>query len=45
MQNGFDCPCGNGLPLRLIVMVDDLEEVMFCVLEHNEDAFVFEDDL
>lgn len=29
---------------RLCMVMDDLEQVMFCVLEHHEDTFVFQDD-
>ena len=32
------------MPCWLGVMVDDLQEVMFGVLEDHENAFVFQDD-
>ena len=34
----------DGVSLRSGVVVDDLEEIVVCVLENHEDAFVFEND-
>jgi hypothetical protein len=44
VQDGFDGPGGNGLALRLVVVVNDLEQVVFGIFEDYEDALVFQDD-
>jgi len=44
VQNRFDSSCGYCLALRLVVVVDDLEQVVFGILKHNVDALVLQDD-
>ena len=41
VQNRLDSSRRYGLALRLVVVVDDLEQVVLCILEDDEDALVF----
>lgn len=43
MENGLDALCWDGAACRLSVVVNDLKQVMFGILEDDEDAFVLED--
>lgn len=44
-QDRFDHRRWDRMSLRLRVVVDDLQEIVLRVLEHHEDALVFQDDL
>ena len=44
-ENALDGRRRNGVAGRLGVVMDDLEQVVFGVLEHHEDALVLKDDL
>jgi hypothetical protein len=35
----------NSMPLRLSVMMNDLQQIMLCIFKYHEDAFVFQNDL
>ena len=43
VQDGFDGPCGNCVPLRLIMVMNNLKQIVFCILENNENTLVFKD--
>lgn len=45
IQDRLDGPRWYGLALWLIVVMDDLQEVVLCIFENNEDTFVFKDNL
>lgn len=44
-QNRSDHGCRDGMSLWLGVVVDDLQQIVLCVLEDHEDTLVLQDDL
>jgi hypothetical protein len=45
IQNTLDGSRRDGLALGLAVVMDDLQQVMFCILEDDEYAFFCQNDL